>query len=67
MLIEDNSLLGWWLSSRARITEGLRRGFDSLTLLVTWTLWKERNLRAFGRGSRQPTFICDEVVSQGQD
>jgi len=27
----------------------LRRGFDSFSFLVGWTLWKERNARTFNR------------------
>jgi hypothetical protein len=43
----DDSLLDWWLRTRDTFPETLRRSFDSLVLLVSWCLWKERNHRTF--------------------
>ena len=31
----------WWLRERSRIPASLSRAFDSLILLITWSLWKE--------------------------
>lgn len=41
--------MSWWTSSRKWLPKELRRGFDSLLLLVGWLLWKERNVRTFRR------------------
>jgi hypothetical protein len=38
-----STLLDWWLSERSGLPQSLHRSFDSLVLLVTWCLWKERN------------------------
>jgi hypothetical protein len=44
-------LLDWWVRGRASLPQALRRSFDSLVLLVSWSLWKERNNRTFERRS----------------
>lgn len=47
-----NCFWSWWLTSRKRISKDARRRFDSLTFLVGWHLWKERNSRTLdGYGS----------------
>lgn len=42
----------WWLRQRERFDASLKPAFDSLVLLVSWLVWKERNSRTF---SRQPS------------
>jgi hypothetical protein len=39
----DSPLVDWWLASRKRIIKEERRGFDTFVLLITWSLWRERN------------------------
>ena len=55
----------WWCRSRKQIRKELRKGFDSLLLLVAWLLWKERNQRVFQRKSltvrELVTLILDEA------
>jgi hypothetical protein len=46
----NQRLIDWWLSTRKRVSKLRRRAFDSLAVCVTWSLWLERNNRAFGRG-----------------
>jgi hypothetical protein len=62
-----SSLLDWWLSERDRLPQALQRSFDSLVLLVTWCLWKERNWHTFDRRSVSPnelvTVILEEAVA----
>lgn len=41
--------LDWWLQNRLLLPSMLRRGFDSLVILVAWCLWKERNTGEFSR------------------
>lgn len=41
-----------------------RRGFDSLTLLLGWQLWKERNARSFGAEHRMPASLLILVVQE---
>jgi hypothetical protein len=37
----------WWLLERQRLSAKARLAFDTLVLLVSWTLWLERNKRTF--------------------
>ena len=41
-------LQDWWPTVRKRITKAYRKGFDSLVLLICWSIWKQRNGRVFG-------------------
>ena len=38
----------WWPTAWKRIPKGHRKGFDSLVLLICWSIWKQRNGRGFG-------------------
>jgi hypothetical protein len=35
------------MDARQLVPSQLRRGFDSVVLLVSWRLWKKRNSRVF--------------------
>jgi hypothetical protein len=39
----------WWLRCRKRIDKSMRKGFDTLVILVWWLIW-ERNTRVFDVG-----------------
>lgn len=54
----DHELGDWWIRQRRRIDATLRPLFDSLLLLVAWSLWKERNgslRQATASGTRRHT------------
>jgi hypothetical protein len=58
----------WWQQTRAAIPKVFRKkNFDSLVLLTTWNLWKERNQRTFDSKARTPSqlfaLILEEVDS----
>jgi hypothetical protein len=42
-------LSAWWMNSRSLLPANLRMSFDSMLLLVSWQVWKERNARVFNR------------------
>jgi hypothetical protein len=44
----DTDLKRWWVEARKRVKRRDRRSFDTLVILVSWMLWKQRNARAFG-------------------
>ena len=63
----DSTMADWWLQTRAAVPETFRRGFDSLVLLVSWVIWKERNNRTFNNAAKTTTqvlaLVSDEIDS----
>ncbi|XP_071685214.1 uncharacterized protein [Lolium perenne] len=64
MPLAGDMLIEWWPDSRRRVPQQLRRGFDSLVLLVVWTLWKERNNRVFERSAETARGICKRITEE---
>ena len=42
-------LAAWWTHSRKRLQKADKKCFDSLVILTSWIIWKERNNRIFDR------------------
>lgn len=64
--VEDCSLADWWLRARGHLLSEDRPAFDSMVLLVTWFLWKERNARVFRGLASDLVAIAKAVVSEGE-
>jgi hypothetical protein len=47
---DDLTLLDWW-AKMLKDAMANRKAMASLTMLVTWTIWKERNARVFNHKS----------------
>jgi hypothetical protein len=47
----------WWTEVRKRVGKLDRKRFDSVVIITSWTLWKQKNARVFGnaRGQKDPT------------
>jgi hypothetical protein len=45
----------WWTEARKRTRKLDRKRFDSLVISTSWSLWKQRNARAFGNEREQKT------------
>jgi len=56
----------WWCHSRKRIAKELRKGFDSLVVLVGWLLWKERNQRVFQRNSMTVRDLLSLILEEAK-
>jgi len=64
----DDDLGEWWLHQRRRVDQASRPLFDSLLLLVAWSVWKDRNCRVFGRpASSVHTVVQAAIVKEGED
>jgi hypothetical protein len=44
----DSKFGDWWNRARAVVPMRSRRKFDALIILISRTLWKQRNARVFG-------------------
>lgn len=56
----------WWLPNRKLIQRDTRKGFDSLVILVLWSIWKERNNRVFNRASLLPATLAQLIIDEGR-
>jgi hypothetical protein len=54
----------WWLAVKKRVHKSQRKGFDSLALLVVWSLWKERNPRVHERVALQPVSLALRILEE---
>lgn len=43
-----------------------RRAMASLTMLVSWTIWNERNARVFGHKSVPPPILLKIIVEEAK-
>nr|AAM08521.1 Putative retroelement [Oryza sativa Japonica Group]AAP51826.1 retrotransposon protein, putative, LINE subclass [Oryza sativa Japonica Group] len=58
-------LQDWWPSSRVGLPGHLRASFDSMVLLVSWQLWKERNSRVFDSALSSVSEVLESILSEG--
>ena len=59
-----STLLDWWHLGRTAMPQCLKRCFDSLVILTSWCLWKERNWRTFDRVSRTTSLVVDFILDE---
>jgi hypothetical protein len=43
-----------------------RKAISSITMLVTWTIWKERNARVFNNKSAPPTILLQIIKDEAK-
>lgn len=63
----EQGLGSWWLDQRERLDHSNRSAYDSMLILLAWTVWKERNNRVFDRASRSPTQLFAVIVAEVED
>ncbi|KAJ1288236.1 hypothetical protein BS78_02G074900, partial [Paspalum vaginatum] len=62
--ILDGSFGSWWREARKQVAKSLRKGFDSLVMLIAWCLWKERNNRIFRLEAFQPVVLTRLIMDE---
>jgi hypothetical protein len=67
MSSSDHDLGVWWIDQRKRIDKASRPLFDSLLLLISWLLWKERNTKVFGRTSSSAHDVVAAITTEGEE
>jgi hypothetical protein len=51
----------WWCWAASSLPKEKRKGFNSLVILVAWTLWKHRNACVFEGLNPSVPLVCQEV------
>jgi hypothetical protein len=54
----------WWGLARRRLGKPARKALDSLFVLVSWTIWLERNARVFRSSSSSPAQVTTSILEQ---
>ena len=62
----SDTLVDWWLEARKQVPGALSRGFNSLVLIVSWELWKERNRRTFDGVCATATQVLLRIRTEGE-
>ena len=57
------SIQDWWASTSAEGTDN-RKARASLTMLVSWTVWNERNARVFRHKSAPPPILLQTITNE---
>jgi hypothetical protein len=52
----------WWIQARKRAPKNLRKDFDTVTILVHWRIWKERNARIFQQEASTINMVFELII-----
>jgi hypothetical protein len=63
---EETLFFEWWSAIRKQVHKLRRKGFDSLALLVIWSLWKERNRHVHDRAAFQPVVLALLILEEAR-
>nr|TKV90489.1 hypothetical protein SEVIR_9G032200v2 [Setaria viridis] len=65
--IPAGSLVDWWMQLRSGFNKHKRKGLDSSFMLISLSIWRERNDRVFGRSApRSAAQIATAIIRQAQ-
>ena len=59
------SLQNWWQEARKTIMGKKQKKFDSIVMLTSWSLWKERN-RVFEKTSKRVNVIFYQIIKEAE-
>lgn len=60
------SLQNWWQEARKTVAGKRLKKFDSIVMLTSWSIWKERNNRVFEKTSKPANVICDQIIKEAE-
>ena len=64
--LANSDFVEWWLLSRKQLRKEIRKAFDSLVILVAWSIWKERNLRIFQKVKLPVAELADSILDEAK-
>jgi type IV secretory pathway component VirB8 len=50
---QEDSMQSWWMQARERFNKKDRKAFDTMVILISCRLWKQRNARVFQNQDKQ--------------
>jgi hypothetical protein len=56
-----DKLTSWWLRARKAVAKLRRPAFDSIVLLLAWSLWLQRNDRVFRSENKLPSTLVNSI------
>jgi hypothetical protein len=60
----NDQLADWWLRIRKSVAKARCKNFDSLILLVAWSIWLEQNARVFRSEFAMASAVIDGIWSR---
>ncbi|WVZ88479.1 LOW QUALITY PROTEIN: hypothetical protein U9M48_034996, partial [Paspalum notatum var. saurae] len=58
---DERSFSGWWYRAISRVPKEMKKGLNSLIILVAWELWKHINACVFEGVRPSVVLLCQEV------
>jgi hypothetical protein len=63
----DDTLQGWWQQARGVIAgKKKRKKLNSLVILITWSIWRERNSRIFYKVSKPMNILQEQIKGEAK-
>jgi hypothetical protein len=62
----DDSLQEWWQLARNSLTGKNRKRLDTLAMLITWSVWRERNNRVFEKVYRPTSILLEQIKAEAK-
>jgi hypothetical protein len=64
--VMDLPLRAWWIQSTSILPKDISAKFNSLVILITWSVWRERNARVFDRCSKPINILIEQIKAEAK-
>jgi hypothetical protein len=61
--LREDTFVDWWLRARKGVAKTCHKDFNSLVILVAWSLWLQRNDRVFNRASLSEGLLSSSILA----
>ena len=62
----EPSLTDWWQRTKGQTPQALQKGLQSITMLVPWMIWKQRNECVFTNARPSATALVDRIKAEAK-